>query len=71
MKMKICKKFPKVNKLQRKLAEAFPDDTILIKKCINLCGICKHAPLVKIKGHRFSVSRISKLVEKINTKQKL
>jgi len=69
MKIKICKKFTKVNKLQHKLTLAFPNDTIIIKKCLNLCKICKHQPIAKIKGKRLKASRISALVNKIEQKR--
>ena len=68
MKIKICKKFSKVNKLQNKLTLAFPDDTIIIKKCLNLCKICKHQPIAKVKGKRLKASRISELISKIKKK---
>ena len=65
MKIKICKKFSKRNKLQNKLSKAFPNDTIIIKKCLNLCKICKHQPIAKVKGKRFKAKRISELINKI------
>ena len=65
MKIKICKKFSKRNKLQNKLSKAFPNDTIIIKKCLNLCKICKHQPIAKVKGKRFKAKRISELISKI------
>jgi len=68
MKIKICKKFSKVNKLQRKLTIAFPDDSIIIKKCLNLCKICKHQPIAKVKSKRLKASRISELISKIKKK---
>ncbi|HHD79513.1 MAG TPA: DUF1450 domain-containing protein [Epsilonproteobacteria bacterium] len=68
MKIKICKKFSKLNKLQHKLTIAFSDDTIIIKKCLNLCKICKHQPIAKVKGKRLKASRISELIGKIETK---
>jgi len=68
MKIKICKKFSKVNKLQTKLNKAFPEDKILIKKCLNLCKICKHQPIAKVKGKRFKAYRISELITKIQKK---
>jgi hypothetical protein len=68
MKIKICKKFSKVNKLQRKLTIAFPDDTVIIKKCLNLCKICRYQPIAKSKGKRLKASRISELISKIKKK---
>ena len=69
MKIKICKKFSKINKLQCKLSKAFPDDTIIIKKCLNLCKFCKHQPIAKIKGKRLKAKRIFKLISKIKTRE--
>jgi len=67
MKIKICKKFSKINKLQNKLSKAFPNDTIIIKKCLNLCKICTHQPIAKIKGKRLKAKRISELINKIKS----
>jgi len=66
MKIKICKNFSKVNKLQNKLTKAFPNDIIVIKKCIDLCDICKHEPTAKINSQKLKASRISKLIQKID-----
>jgi hypothetical protein len=65
MKIQICKKFSKVNKLQNKLTTAFPDDTIVIKKCIDMCKLCKNQPVAKVKKKKLSAKRISTLIEKI------
>ncbi len=70
MKIKICKKFSKINKLQRKLTEAFPNDTIVIKKCIDQCKICEHQPSAQVRGQSLKASRISKLIHKIDTRYK-
>ena len=70
MKIKICKKFSKTNKLQHKLTKAFPHDTIVIKKCIDLCKICEHQPLAQVRGEKLKASRISKLIQIIETKYK-
>jgi len=67
MKIKICKKFSKVNKLHNRLSSAFPNDTILIKKCLNLCKICKHQPIAKVQGKRLKAKRISTLIDKIRS----
>jgi uncharacterized protein YuzB (UPF0349 family) len=65
MKIKICEKFSKINKLQKKLIEVFPDEEIIVKKCINMCKICEHKPVAKVDDKKFKASRISKLIEKI------
>lgn len=66
MKIEICKKFLKVNKLQKKLSKAFPDDTIIIKSCIGMCDMCQKQPVAKVKGKKFKAQRISKLISKIH-----
>ena len=70
MKIKICKKFSKISTFQRKLAEAFPDDTVIVKKCIDLCKICKHQPTAKVKKQKLKASHIAKLIQKIDDKCK-
>ena len=65
MKIQICKKFSKVNKLQKRLNQAFPDDTIVIKKCIDLCKVCQKHPAAKIKKQKFKAKSISSLISKI------
>ncbi len=66
MKIQICKKFSKVNKLQKKLTKAFPDDTVSVKSCISMCKLCKKQPLAKAKGKKFKSQRISELISKID-----
>ena len=66
MKIQICKKFSKVNKLQKKLAKAFPDDIITIKSCISMCKLCKKQPVAKVSGNQFKAKRIAKLIDKID-----
>ena len=66
MKIEICKKFSKVNKLQEKLLKAFPDDTITVKSCISMCKLCKKQPVAKVSGNKFKAQRIAKLIDKID-----
>lgn len=65
MKIQLCKKFSKVNKLQKKLTEAFPDDTVVVKSCIDMCKMCKYQPVAKVDGKKQKAKRISKLISKI------
>jgi len=65
MKIKICKKSPKLNKLQKKLTIAFPTDTIVIKKCINACKDCKEQFIVRFKHQQYKAASISKLIKKV------
>ncbi len=66
MKIQICKKFSKANKLQKKLTKAFPDDTIIVKSCISMCKLCKKQPVVNVNGRKLKAKRISKLISKID-----
>jgi len=66
MKIQLCKKFSKVNKLQAKLTKAFPDDIIIIKSCISMCKACKKQPVAKVKSKKLKAQRISKLISKID-----
>ena len=66
MKVQICKKFSKVNKIQKKLTKAFPNDAIVIKSCISMCKVCKKQPVAKVNGKKLKAQRISKLISKIN-----
>ena len=68
MKIKICKKYIQINKLQNKLIKAFPNDTVTIKKCLSMCKECKHQPVAKVKGSKFKTSRISELITHIENK---
>ena len=69
MKIKICKKYTKINTLQNKLTKAFPNDAVVVKKCLGLCKICKHQPVAEINKKKLKASRISKLIAKIETKR--
>jgi len=67
MKIQICKKFSKVNKLQKKLTQAFPNDTVVIKKFIDMCKVCKDQPTVKVQKKEFKSKLISSLISKLKT----
>lgn len=66
MKIQICKRFSKANKLQKKLTKAFPDDTVIVKSCISMCKKCKKQAVAKVDGEKLKSQRISKLISKIN-----
>ena len=66
MKIQICKNFSKVNKLQKKLTKAFPDDTIIIKSCISMCKMCKKQPAAKANEKKLKAKRILMLISKID-----
>ena len=50
MKIKICKRFPKIKKFHKKLTKAFPDNDIIINPCINMYKTCKKLPVAKVDG---------------------
>ncbi len=66
MKIQICKKFSKVNKLQKKLIKAFPEDTVTVKSCISMCKRCKKQPVAKVDGNKLKAKRIPSLINKID-----
>ena len=67
MKIDICKKFSNTNKLQKKLIQAFPGDTISVKSCISMCKLCKNQPVAKANGEKLKAKSISKLISKIDS----
>ncbi|MDD2450449.1 MAG: DUF1450 domain-containing protein [Sulfurovum sp.] len=67
MKINICKKFPKIKKFEKKLSKAFPDTSIQVKSCINMCKRCKSQPLAKVDGVKVKAKKVEKLIEKIET----
>ena len=66
MKIKICKKFSNIDKLEKKLTQAFPDDKITRESCIDLCKKCKDVPLAIVDGKKKKAKSISKLISKID-----
>jgi len=66
MKIQICKKFTKINKLQKKLEEAFPEEKITVKSCIDMCKVCKNQPTAKVGGKKKKAKSISKLISKLD-----
>lgn len=65
MQIKICYELPKVYNLKKKLTLAFPNENIIIKRCIGMCKICKNQPTCKIKGKKFKAKNVSSLIEKL------
>ena len=65
MKIKICKRFPKVNKFHKKLTKAFPNDTITVKSCISICKICKNQPVTRADGVKIKGKNMGKIINKI------
>lgn len=65
MKIKICKRFPKIKKFHNRLSKAFPNDKIIIKPCIKMCKLCQKQPLAKVAGVKIKGKSIGKVIEKI------
>ena len=66
MKIKICKKFSNINKLEKKLEKAFPDDKVIVKSCVSMCKQCKDQPVAKVDGKKKKAKSISRLIDKID-----
>jgi len=65
MKIKICKRFPKIKKFHKKLTKAFPNDKIIIKSCISMCKRCKKQPVAKVDRRKIKGKSIEKIIGKI------
>lgn len=65
MKIKICKRFPKIKKFHKKLTKAFPYDDIIISSCISMCKTCKKLPVSKVNGVKMKEKSIKKSIKKI------
>ena len=65
MKIKICKRFPRIKKFHKKLSKAFPGDGITIKSCISMCKACKKEPVAKVDGVKMKEKSIGKIINKI------
>ena len=62
MKIKICKRFPKIKKFHKKLTKTFSDSNIKISACINMCKICKKQPVAKVDGVKMKENNIQKML---------
>ncbi|UFH59767.1 DUF1450 domain-containing protein [Sulfurovum mangrovi] len=66
MKIKLCKKFSKIKKFEKKLSKAFPDSTIIVNSCIGgFCNKCRSQPVAKVDGVKVKAKRMGKLIKKI------
>jgi hypothetical protein len=68
MKIKICKEFKKVKSLQKRLKKTFPNDKVIIKKCLKACEICEKTPMVRVKKKKHKAPDITSLIDKIEAK---
>lgn len=50
---------------EKKLSKAFPDASIQVKSCINMCKRCKSQPLAKVDGVKVKAKKIGKIIESI------
>jgi len=67
MKIKICKRFPKIKKFEKKLTKVFPDDDIIIKSCISMCKTCKKQPVAKVNGVKIKGKSMGNIIAKIES----
>jgi hypothetical protein len=65
MKIKLCKKHPKIKKFEKKLSKAFPDASIKVSSCIGMCKKCKSIPVAKVDGVKVKSKKVKRLIEKI------
>jgi hypothetical protein len=66
MKIKLCKKYPKIKTFEKNLSKAFPDASIQVKGCIGMCKKCKEQPVAKVDKKKLKVKKIEKLIDKID-----
>ncbi|MDQ7042886.1 MAG: hypothetical protein Q9M40_11905 [Sulfurimonas sp.] len=65
MKIRLCKKFPKVKKLVKKIALSTPNAEIKIKSCIGMCKICKTEVSALVSGEKIHKKTIKKFIKEI------
>ncbi|MCX6051100.1 MAG: hypothetical protein NTZ60_01180 [Campylobacterales bacterium] len=63
MLIKICKKYSKKNKFEKKLISNFPDAEIKIKSCIGMCKYCKEQPTADVDGKKIKKKSIKKFIK--------
>ena len=63
MLIKICKKYSKINKFEKKLISNFPDAEIKIKSCIGMCKYCKEQPTADVDGKKIKKKSIKKFIK--------
>jgi hypothetical protein len=65
MKIKLCKKYPKIKTFEKKLSKAFPDAFIKVEGCIGICKQCKEQPTAKVDKKKLKAKKIEKIITKI------
>ena len=65
MKIKLCKKYSDIKSFEKKLSKAFPDATIKVKGCIDICKQCKNQPVAKVDKKKIKAKNIEKIITKI------
>lgn len=63
MQIKLCKKYPKINKLAKKITLNFPSAEIKIKSCIDICKYCKLMPTAIVEGNKIKKKSIKKFIK--------
>lgn len=68
MQIKLCKKYPKTNKLIKKITLNYPDADIKIKSCIDMCKYCKLMPTAIVEGKKIKKKSIKKFIKALHVK---
>ncbi|DAB28266.1 MAG: hypothetical protein A2513_04580 [Sulfurimonas sp. RIFOXYD12_FULL_33_39] len=68
MKIKLCKNYPKKNKLVKKLTLNYPSAEIKVKSCIGMCKYCKLMPTAIIDGKKVKKKSIKKFIKALHVK---
>lgn len=66
MKIKLCKKFTDIKKLDKKLSKTFGESSVKVKSCIGMCKQCKEKPVAKVNGKKLKGKNIRTLIDKID-----
>lgn len=68
MKIKLCKKYSKKNKLVKKIILNYPSAEITIKSCIGMCKYCKSMPTAIVDGKKIKKKSIKKFIKALDSK---
>ena len=69
MKIKLCKKYSKTDKLVKKIRSNLPDAQIKIKSCIQMCKYCKSQPTADVHGKKIKKKSIKKFIKALKAEQ--
>lgn len=68
MQIKLCKKYPKKNKLVKKLTSNFLAASIIMESCIDMCKYCKLMPTAIVDGKKVKKKSIKKFIKTLDKK---